>query len=94
LLLTNFKAFLTGTLRLVEDFQWLPDYGFTDTDEGILVRNVILENDTKLFKVIDFAQYLDPSRMYPAKTKRVITGQIRRLNEIMVAVESQLSSLI
>lgn len=94
LLLTNFKIFLEGTMKLVTNYQWLPDYWFTDTEKGVLVRNVILENNTKLFKVIDFAQYIDPSRMYPAKTKRVIERQIERLNELMNAVEDQLSTLL
>lgn len=93
LLLENFKIFLEGTLKLLKDYQWWPDYWLTDTDEGILVRNVILEGKTKLFKIIDFTQYLDPSRMYPAKTKVVIEGQIKKLKSLITSVETQLGKL-
>lgn len=89
-LLKNFRIFLLSTLQLVQDNDWLPDYWFKEQDEGILVRNVILEKETKLFKVIDFTQYFDPSRMYPALTKSVISKQIIKINELMIWIDKQL----
>lgn len=91
-LLTNLNKFFKASLRLVNEVEWMPDFWLMDKETSFLIRNVILEKETKLFKVIDFTQYLDPSRMYPAKTKRVVEGQVRRLNELHDWAERQLKS--
>jgi hypothetical protein len=89
-LLLNFKKFLVLSLHLVESNDWLPDFWFTEKKEGIYIRNVILEDKTKLFKVFDFTQYFDPSRMYPGKTKIVVPRQVKRIQELVTWVDSQL----
>lgn len=89
-LLTNFRIFLISTLKLVRNERWLPDYWFDENEKGILVRNVVVEDETRFFKIIDFTQYTDPSRMYPAKTERVIAGQIKRLGELLSWVDKHL----
>lgn len=87
-LLRNFRIFLEGTLKLAQDYDWLADYWLTETPEGIFVRNVVLEEKSKLFKVIDFGQYLDPSRMYPQRKDAVITRQIKHIQKLLAHLDA------
>ncbi len=66
-LLQNLESFLSSAIKMLDEYQWLPDFDIQQIPKGFRLRNVIIQSD--LPKIIDFTAYYDIYRLYPKRTK-------------------------
>ena len=69
-LLKNIKIFLESALKMLDDYQWLPDFDIKRSSKGFKLQNTIIESSIP--KIIDFTAYYDIYRLYPQRTSEEI----------------------
>ncbi len=73
ILLENIEKLLNSSLKILNGYQWVPDFSLKKKDKGFKLRNIIIESNIP--KIIDFTSYYDIYRLYPEKTKEEVKNK-------------------
>ena len=82
-LLSNLKIFLGSALKMLDDYEWLPDFDIKRTRGGFRLRNVVLEEKTFVPKIIDFTAYYDIYRLYPQRKAFEIASKRKMIQDFL-----------
>lgn len=88
-LLRNIRIFLQSALKMLDDYQWLPDFDIRKSSEGFRLRNVIIESDIP--KIVDFTAYYDAYRLYPQRTVEEVEDKKRHIIDFLNWIERRVA---
>src|SRR5690606_9183482 len=89
--LEQLHTFLECTAKLMDQEKWLPDFWLDEDPQGFILRNVMIDQDSNQFTIIDFTSYLDPSRMYPALCQKHINVHTNRVQTMLEQIKRLMS---
>lgn len=88
LLIENLINFLKLAKTMLKQLEWLPDFSIKKLDDGFNFQNVIIEEKTRLPKIIDFTAYYDVYRLYQERTKLEVVKKGKRIDEFLRWLEN------
>jgi len=88
-LLHNFERLLTQSQKMLNEYQWMPDFWFAKTEAGFEINNVVIQKETNLLKIIDFTFYFDPYRIYSEKMDQAIAEHSARIEEFLAWIKAK-----
>lgn len=88
--LSHLDRFLERAIVMLDEEQWLPDFDIRRARGGFFVRNVIIENETFLPKIIDFNAYYDAYRLYPERTTEEVVLHGSHITDMLEWVQTRL----
>lgn len=88
-LISNLKTLLKGSLRILGELQWMPDFWFGKNETGFELNNIVIQKDTSIPKIIDFTFYFDPYRIHPEKTKAAVAEHTAKIEEFLTFLKTK-----
>ena len=83
IMLENIASFLTSALQMLEQQEWLPDFDVRRARGGFVLRNVIIEKQTHIPKIIDFTSYYDTFRLYSERKDRQVAHKKQTMKDLL-----------
>jgi len=82
-LLTCLIDFLNSALKMLGQYEWLPDFDIKKTNNGFNLGNVIIEKNSFIPKIIDFTAYYDVYRLYEKRKNYEVKEKSKRIREFI-----------
>ncbi len=83
--LRNIKNFLKSSLKILEKYQWLPDFEIIDEEKEIKFKKILLKSKTPI--IYDWTSYYDIYRIHREKTEEEVEKKVNDIKKILEKIK-------